>query len=166
MKSDDIDRIIERYAEERKHETRRVAQEHFLAYAYLVCGVGEVEQFLKHTRSMLVYYINSLSLFDNPFKNTQVCWLLFMFGWFWFCLYMIADENRCLLGVINCTGTVIFGRSLWKIVWTRWLETSLRIAYYEEVIDLIDSHLSPSNSPATAEPIRGHAYNTSPACPG
>ena len=166
MKSDDIDRIIERYAEERKHETRRVAQEHFLTYAYLVCGVGEVEQFLKNTRSILVYYINSMSLFDNPFKNTQVCWLLFIFVWFWFCLYMIAEENLRPLGIINCTGTVIFGRSLWKIVWTKWLETCLLIAYYEELIDLIDNHLSSSNSSATAEPNRSHPYNTSPACPG
>ena len=149
MKSDDIDRVIERYVEERKHVSRQVAQEHFLAYVYLVFG-GEVEQFMKNTRSMLAYYVNSLSLFDNPFKNTQVCWLLFMFGWFWFCLYMIADETLRPLGIINCTGTLIFGKELWKLVWTKWIETNVLIAYYGEIIDLIDTHLLPSNTSATA----------------
>ncbi len=139
MDSKDIDRIIQRYAEERQHETRQVAQAHFLTYAYLVCGAGEVEQFLRHTRNLLIYHIDSMSLFDNPFRNAQVCWLLFMLIWFAFSLCLLTVDGFCLIGSINVAGTVIFGTSLWKIVWTKWLDTSLLIAYYREIIDLIDS---------------------------
>ncbi|MCM2263744.1 MAG: hypothetical protein NDI73_00975 [Desulfuromonadales bacterium] len=150
MKSEDIDWIIKRYAEERKHETQQVAQEHFLAYAYLVCRAGEVEQFLKRTRGLLTFYIDSLSLFENPFRNAQVCWLMLMFLLFVFSLYLIADADFRYAGIVLCTGTVIFGTSLWKIVWNNWLDTSLLIACYREIIDLIDNLQSSSNAETAA----------------
>jgi hypothetical protein len=150
MKSEEIDRIIERYAEERKHAKRQVAQEHFLAYVYLVCNAGEVEQFMKRTRGLLAYYIDSLSLFENPFRNTQVCWLLLMFLLFGFSIYMMTDADLCYAGIILCPGTVIFGTSLWKIVWTKWLDTGLLIACYREIIDLIDSLQSSPNTESAA----------------
>lgn len=139
MNISEMDRIIERYAEERRRGSRQVAQEHFLAYAYLLCGAGEVEQFMKNTRSLVVYYIDSLSLFENPFKNSRAHWLLFMLLWFCFSIYMILDSTLYVIGIINLTGTVIFSRSLWKIIWTEWLEASLLIAYYREIVDIIDS---------------------------
>ena len=139
MRINEIDRIIERYAEERKHGSRQVAQEHFLAYAYLVCGASEVEQFMKTTRNLVAYYIDSLSLFDNPFRNSRAHWLLFMLLWFCFGLYMLHDDALYVVGIVNLTGTVIFSKSLWRIIWSEWLETSLLIAYYREIIDLIDS---------------------------
>lgn len=138
MKNEEIDKIIGRYAEVRKHETQQVAQEHFLAYAYVVCNAGEVEKFMKQTRSLLTYYIDSLSLFDNPFRNTQVCWLLLMFLLFGFSLCLITDDDFRLAGIIICTGDVIFGASLWQIVWSKWCDTSVLIACYREIIDLID----------------------------
>ncbi|TLM66272.1 MAG: hypothetical protein FDZ69_06420 [Deltaproteobacteria bacterium] len=138
MKIEEIDRVIERYAEERKHETREVAQEHFLAYAYLVCRAGEVEQFMKSTRSLVGYYVDSLSLFDNPFRNSRAHWLLFMLLWFFFSIYMILDDALYVVGIVNLTGTIIFSKSLWGIIWSEWLETSLLIAYYRELIDFID----------------------------
>jgi len=150
MKSEEIDRIIERYAEERKHAKRQVAQEHFLAYVYLVCNAGEVEQFMKHTRGLLAYYIDSLSLFENPFRNAQVFWLLLMFLLFGFSIYMMTDDDLCLAGIIICTGTVIFGTSLWNIVWSKWLNTDLLIACYNEIIDLIDSLQLSQNTETTA----------------
>jgi hypothetical protein len=145
MNSEEVDRIIERYAKERKHESRQVAQQHFLMYAYLACGAGEIEKFMKYTRGLLTYYIDSLSLFENPFRNTQVCWLLLMFLWFCFSIFMMTDTDHRLAGIVSCTGTVIFGRSLWKIVWSDWLDTNVRIACYREIIDLIDRLLPSSN---------------------
>jgi len=150
MKCEDIDWIIKRYAEERKHETQQVAQAHFLAYAYLVCKAGEVEQFMKRTRGLLAYYIDSLSLFENPFRNTQACWLLLMSLLFGFSLYLMTDNDLRYVGIIFGSGTVVFGTSLWKIVWTNWLETSLLIACYREIIDLIDSLQLPPNTEITA----------------
>jgi hypothetical protein len=139
MKIDDIDKIIERYAEERKHATRQVTQQHFLAHAYLLCTHGEIEPFLKRTRGLLRYYVDCLSLFENPFRNSQVCWLLLLFLVFCFSIFMMTDSSLCLLGMIICTGTVIFGTSLWKIVWSQWLATGILISCYQEIIDLIDS---------------------------
>lgn len=150
MKSEEIDKIVKRYAEERQHEPRRVAQEHFLAYAYLVATAGDVEQFLAHTRRVLTYYIDSLSLFENPFRNTQACWLLLMFLLFCFGLYMMTDDDLCIGGIIICTGTTVFGTSLWKMVWSNWLSTNLLIAYYWEIIDFIDRRQTPLKTEATA----------------
>lgn len=138
MRDEDIDRIIQRYTEERRHEKRQVVQSHFLSRAYLL-SKGEVEQFLKHTRGMLVYYIDSLSLFDNPFRNSQVLWLLFMFVVFIFSLCMTSDETLRWAGIIISIGTVIFGTSLWRMVWNHWLDVGYLIACYREIIDLIDS---------------------------
>ena len=139
MNINDMDRIIERYTEERKQGTRQAAQEHFVAYVYLVCNAGEVESFMKNTRRLVSYYIDSLSLFDNPFRNSRAHWLLFMLLWFCFSIYMILDGTLYVVGIVNLTGTVIFSKSLWRIIWSDWLETSLLIAYYREIIDLIDS---------------------------
>ena len=82
MKSNEIDRLIEHYATERKHEPRQVAQQHFLTRTYLVCRGDELGEFLGRMRNQLIYRIDSHSLFDNPFRNTQVFWLCLMFLWF------------------------------------------------------------------------------------
>ena len=141
MKLKEIDRLIECYAAERRHEPRQVAERHFLTRAYLVCRGDELGEFMSRMRNWLVYRIDSLSLFDNPFRNTQLFWLFFMFLWFCFSIYLLTDENYRMVGMINGAGTVIFGSSLWKMIWTRWLDTSLLIAYYREIIELIDSQL-------------------------
>jgi len=149
MQTNDIDKLIERYAEERKSQPRQVAQDRFVTRTHLLCRNDEVEPFLKQTRVLLTYYINSLSLFDNPFRNTQIHWLLFMFGWFCFSIYMIINVELRMLGIVICTGTVIFGKSLWTMVWDKWLETSLLIAYYNEIIEFIDSQYAPETSIST-----------------
>lgn len=150
MGYEDIDRAIERYAQERWHESRQTAQQHFLTYAYVVCGAGEVESFLRVTRSIVSYQIASLSLFDNPFRNSQFCWLLLMICWFCFNVLLITEQEFCRFGLINCAGTIIFGSLLWKCVWSRWIETCLRIDYYQEIIDCIDSQQLSSDSEAAA----------------
>lgn len=139
MKIEEMDRIIERYAEERKRTTRQVAQEHFLAYAYFVCGAGEVEAFMKSTRSLVTYYIDSLSLFENPFRNSRAHWLLFMLLWLVLSIYLMNDDVLYVVGIVNFAGTIVFSRSLWKIIWSEWQEASLLIAYYNEIVDFIDS---------------------------
>lgn len=145
MNCEEIDRIVRQYAEERKHVPPRVAQEHFLARVYLVCKAGEVEPFMKRTRGLLTYYVDSLSLFENPFRNTQACWLLLMHLLFGFSLYLMTVDELRYAGIILCTGTVIFGKTLWKIVSANWLATSVLIAYYREIIDFIDrQQLTPS----------------------
>lgn len=150
MKTEEIDKIIERYAEERKHEERQVAQQHFLAYTYIVCRADEVEQFLTYTRGLLVYYMNCLSLFENPFRNTQVMWLLLIFLLFGFSIFMMTNDDLYMLGIILCTGTVIYGTTLWKIVWAKWRDANVLMACYKEIIDLIDNLLAASSKQQSA----------------
>ena len=144
MVHQDIDIIIERYAEERKHESRKVAQEHFLSYVYVVCGANEAESVLKQARSLVSYHISTLSLFDNPFRNSQFCWLVVMLLWFCLNLSLIVNQELCLFGMINCAGTAIFGRTLWNIIWSKWIDTNILIAYYRELVDLIDNQQNPT----------------------
>ena len=144
MGHEDIDTIIERYAEERRHESRKVAQDHFLSYIYVVCGANEAEPALKQARCLLSYHICVLSLFDNPFRNSQFCWLVVMLLWFCLNLSFIGNQELRLFGMINCTGTAIFGKALWNIIWTRWIDTNIVIAYYRELVDFIDLQQRPS----------------------
>ncbi len=139
MQQNDIDRVIERYVTERKQVPQQVAQQHFLVYASLVCRHDEFNQFMRRTRGLLVYYIDSLSLFDNPFRNARVCWLLLLFAIFAFSTYMLTMDELRLAGLVLDSGAIIFGTSLWKTVWSRWLDTDLLIACYREIIELIDS---------------------------
>ena len=149
MHTADIDRVIERYIEERKHTPQQVAQEHFLSYTYLVCNRSEVEPFLKRTRSLLTFHIDSLSLFENPFRNSQVCWLMFLPVWFIYSLNLTSDQHM-LLGLINCAGTVIFGTSLFVMVMNRWIDTCIKITYYREIIAFIDSQQTSPAGEASA----------------
>lgn len=146
MDTMEIDRFIERYTEERKHAPRQIALQHVQSYAYMICTTGDVELFLRQARAVLVYNIDSLSLFDNPFRNSQICWLLFVPLWFAFSLHLTTDQDLALVGLINCAGTMIYGTSLFINVMGRWLDTCIQISYYREMIDFIDSQQHP---PAT-----------------
>lgn len=149
MQENDIDRVIERYVTERKQVPQQVAQQHFLVYASLVCRHDDLNQFMRKTRGLLIYYIDSLSIFDNPFRNAKVCWLLLLFGIFTFSTYMLTMDELRLAGMVLGSGAIIFGTSLWKTVWSRWLDTDLLINSYREIIELIDS-LLPSQETAAA----------------
>lgn len=145
---DSIDRVIERYVEERKRCPLRIAQEHFLSHAALVCRRGELQPFMQRTRGLLLYYIDSISIFDNPLRNARVCWLLLTIQVFTFSLIMLVDDELRLTGLIIGSGSVIFGSSLWTTVWNQWLDADLLIACYREMIDLIDR----LNPPVSSEP--------------
>ena len=106
MQSSDIDRIIERYIEERKRAPQQIAQERFMACAYLLCTHGEVEPFLRRTRSLLTFHIDSLSLFENPFRNSQACWLMFLPIWFIYSLNLTFEQN-VILGLVKDRKSVV-----------------------------------------------------------
>jgi hypothetical protein len=150
MKPEDIDLLIERYTEERKHVPRQVAQQHLLAYAYLVCHGNEIDPFFKRIRRLATFQIDSLQLFENPLRNAQACWLIFIPVWFLLSLNMLADQNFILPGLISCAATVIFGTSLVIMVIGKWIDIGIQTIYYREIIDLVDSQqpAAPCQSPA------------------
>lgn len=141
MMASTIDTAIERYAQERRTLSKKEAQAHFLSYTYVVCGANHAEDFLKRTRGMLCYYIDCLSIFDNPFRAPQACWLVLMAMVFAFGLFMLGNDDTIVAGFFIAGGTLVNGMSIWRIVCTRWLDTGIMIALYREIIELIDSTL-------------------------
>jgi hypothetical protein len=139
MESRDLDRFIERYAEERRHVPRQVALQHLLSHAYMVSGAGEIDRFFKVVRMLLVLHIESLALFENPLRNAQFCLLFFFPVGFAYSLYLAALPECCLLGLIYCAATVIYGTSLFIMVIQKCIDNNIEIAYYREIIDFIDS---------------------------
>lgn len=139
METGNIDHCIERYAEERQHAPRQIALQHLLGYAYMVNGAGEIDGFLKRVRRLVVFHIESLMLFENPLRNSQICWLLLFPIGFAYSLYLAAHHELSLLGLIYCAGTLIYGTSLLVMIIDKWYDLCIRIAYYREIIEFIDS---------------------------
>lgn len=139
-----IDEAIERYVSERKKNERRVAEKKFLSYSYLACGESDVAAFMRKSRSLIRYYIDFLTVLENPLHGPQAAWLGLMMIVFSFGIYMLTNDDMCLAGIFVTSGTVVNGISLYRAVIDKWIETSITIALYRELIELIDNTL-PSN---------------------
>lgn len=139
-----IDEAIERYVRERKKSERRAAEKKFLSYSYLACGESDVAAFMQKSRSLIRYYIDFLTVLENPLHGPQAAWLGLMMIVFSFGIYMLTNDDMCLAGIFVTSGTVVNGISLYRAVIDKWIETSITIALYRELIELIDNTL-PSN---------------------
>lgn len=139
-----IDEAIERYVRERKKNERRAAEIKFLSYSYLACGESDVAAFMRKSRSLIRYYIDFLTVLENPLHGPQAAWLGLMMIVFSFGIYMLTNDDMCLAGIFVTSGTVVNGISLYRAVIDKWIETSITIALYRELIELIDNTL-PSN---------------------
>jgi len=136
-----IDEAIERYVTERKKSERKVAETKFLSYTYLACGESDVAAFMRRSRSLIRYYIDFLTVLENPLRGPQAAWLALMAFVFAFGLYMLTDEDMRLAGIFITSGTVVNGISLGRSVIDKWVEISVTIALYRELIELIDNTL-------------------------
>ena len=136
-----IDEAIERYVSERKKSERKVAEKKFLSYAYLACGDSDTETFMIRARGLIRYYINYLAVLENPLRGPQAGWLALMSMVFFFGIYMIGNEDMCIAGIFVTSGTLVNGISLVRAVITKWVETAVTIAFYREIVELIDNTL-------------------------
>jgi hypothetical protein len=136
-----IDEAIERYVTERKKSERKVAETKFLSYTYLACGESDVAAFMRRSRSLIRYYIDFLTVLENPLRGPQAAWLALMALVFAFGIYMLTDEEMRLAGIFITSGTVVNGISLGRSVIDKWVEISVTIALYRELIELIDNTL-------------------------
>ena len=141
MTATKIDEAIERYVTERKKSERKVAETKFLSYTYLACGESDVAAFMRRSRGLIRYYIDFLTVLENPLRGPQAAWLALMALVFAFGLYMLTDEDMRLAGIFITTGTVVNGISLGRSVIDKWVEISVTIALYRELIELIDNSL-------------------------
>jgi hypothetical protein len=135
----DVDRFIARYTEERQHLPKQVALQHLLSHAYMVNTPSDIDGFFRHVRRLLIYQIASLSVFDNPLRNAQGCWLIFFPIGLAYSLYLSAHRDMSLYGLIYCAATVIYGTSLFIMVMQKWIDNGIQIAYCRELLDFIDT---------------------------
>ena len=145
MTTTKIDDAIERYVIERKKSERKVAETKFLSYTYLACGESDTVAFMRRIRSLIRYYIDYLTVLENPLRGPQAAWLALMAIVFSFGIYMLTDEEMRIAGIFITSGTAINGISLGRSVIYKWVDISVTIALYCEIIEIIDNIL-PSES--------------------
>jgi hypothetical protein len=133
-----IDEAIERYVCERKRSEKKTAEGKFLSYAYLACGERDTVTFMKKTRGLIKYYIDYLSVLENPLRGPQAGWLALMSLVFFFGVFMLTDDDMLVAGIFITSGTLVNGISLARAVIAKWVETAVMIAFYQEIVDLID----------------------------
>lgn len=142
MTTTKIDEAIERYVNERRKSEQKVAENKFLSFTYLACGESDVKTFMLRSRSLIRYYIDFLSVLENPLRGPQAGWLALMVIVFSFGIFMLTDEDMRIAGIFITSGTAVNGISLGRSVIDKWVETSVTIAMYREIIELIDNTLS------------------------
>jgi hypothetical protein len=141
MTATKIDEAIERYVTERKKSERKVAETKFLSYTYLACGESDVAAFMRRSRGLIRYYIDFLTVLENPLRGPQAAWLALMALVFAFGIYMLTDDEMRVAGIFITSGTVVNGISLGRSVIDKWVEISVTIALYRELLELIDNTL-------------------------
>jgi hypothetical protein len=142
MTTTNIDEAIERYVNERRKSERKVAETKFLKYTYLACGERDIAEFMRRSRSLIRYYIDYLTVLENPLRGPQAAWLVLMVMVFSFGIYMLTDEDLRISGIFITSGTLVNGFALGRAVIDKWVETSVTIALYREIIEIIDSSLT------------------------
>ena len=141
MTTTKIDEAIERYVNERRKSERKVAETKFLSFTYLACGESDITAFMRRSRSLIRYYIDFLTVLENPLRGPQAAWLALMAIVFSLGIYMLTDEETRVAGIFITSGTLVNGISLGRAVTDQWIETSVTIALYREIIELIDNTL-------------------------
>jgi hypothetical protein len=136
-----IDKAIEQYVTERKKSSRKAAESKFITYTYLASGENDVVAFMKRIRGLACYYIDFLSVLENPLRGPQAAWLALIVVVFSIGIFMLTDDDLRLAGIFITSGTLVNGISLGRIVAAKWLETGVMIALYREIVDLIDNRL-------------------------
>lgn len=141
MTTTKIDEAIERYVNERKKSERKAAETRFLSYTYLACGESDAAVFMRRSRSLIRYYIDFLTVLENPLRGPQAAWLALMAIVFSFGIFMLTGDDMRVAGIFITSGAAVNGISLGRALVDKWVETAVTIALYLEIIELIDNTL-------------------------
>ncbi|AJE04634.1 GSU0071 family protein [Geobacter pickeringii] len=133
-----IDEAIDKYVNERMEKGRKSAAERFLSYAYLRYGGDELNEFLKKVRGLTRYYVDFLTLMENPFKGPELAWLASMITVGAVSCIMMGDEEMRITGIFLFSGTVVHAFSLLRMVAKKWREIGVMIAIYREIIEIVE----------------------------
>lgn len=141
MNTEIIYEAIERYANERMKAGKKMAAEHFLAYAYLKNGRDEILEFMKKVGGLSRYYISFLKVMENPFKGPEFAWFSSMLTVGGFSSYLIGTDDFRMLGIVMLAGTLVHACSLLKMVAKKWLDIGVMIAIYNEIVELAEREI-------------------------
>lgn len=133
-----IDEAIDKYVHERMEKGRKSAAERFLSYAYLKYAGDELTEFLKKVRGLTRYYVDFLTLMENPFKGPELAWFASMITIGIVSCFMMGDEETRLAGIFIFSGTLVHAWSLILMVAKKWREIGVMIAIYREIIEIVE----------------------------
>ena len=133
-----IDEAIDKYVNERMTRGRSSAAERFLAYAYLKYAGDELAEFLKKVRGLTRYYVDFLTLMENPFKGPELAWLASMITVGIVSGFMMWGEETRLAGIFIFSGTLVHAGALIKMAAKKWREIGVMIAIYREIIEIVE----------------------------
>ena len=137
-----IDEAIDKYVHERMEKGKTRAAERFLSYAYLKCAGDEVGEFLRKAKGLTRYYVDFLTLMENPFKGPELAWFASMIVVGIVSCVMLSEEQTRLAGIFILSGTLVHAWSLLRMVAKKWREIGVMIAIYREIIEIIERETS------------------------
>ena len=133
-----IDEAIDKYVNERMKAGKKSAAERFISYAYLKYAGDELAEFLKKVRGLSRYYVDFLTLMENPFKGPELAWLASMITVGVVSCYMMGNEDSRIAGIFIFSGTLVHAWSLIRMVAKKWREIGVMIAIYREIIEIVE----------------------------
>ncbi|BEH08435.1 MULTISPECIES: GSU0071 family protein [Geobacter] len=137
-----IDEAIDKYVHERMEKGKTRAAERFLSYAYLKYAGDEVGEFLRKVKGLTRYYVDFLTLMENPFKGPELAWFASMIVVGIVSCVMLNEEQTRLAGIFILAGTLVHAWSLLRMVAKKWREIGVMIAIYREIIEIIERETS------------------------
>jgi hypothetical protein len=142
MNTETIETAIDQYVQERMAQGKKRAREHFIAYAYLKHGGGEIREFMKRAAGLSRYYMEFLRVMENPFKGPEMAWFASMVSVGVFSCYLMGVEEERLIGIMVFSGTLVHICSLIRMVARKWSEIGVMIAIYREIAEIADSEMA------------------------
>lgn len=141
MSKQTVDEAIEMYLEERMAKGRKLASSHFLACLYLKQQNWEIADSMRLVRGLTRYYIDLTKVLVNPFKGPEIAWFASMLNIACYAVLLIALDEQRVLGIALLSGALVNGCYLISNVSRKWCELHVRLAIYDEIVQIADREL-------------------------
>ena len=141
MNKDTVDEAIDIYVTERMAKGKQIAISHFMACLYLKQQSWEIAESMRRVRSMTRYYIDLNKVMQNPFKGPEIAWLATMVNMAIYGGVLTSIDEQRILGILLLSGTLVYASYLLRIVVKKWCDLNVKLAIYEELIQITDTEL-------------------------
>ncbi|GAW67207.1 hypothetical protein GPEL0_01f2911 [Geoanaerobacter pelophilus] len=141
MSKETVDEAIDLYLTERMQHGKQLAISHFLACLYLKQQRDDIVESMRRVRGMTRYYIDLTKVMLNPFKGPEIAWLASMINIAIYGAVLISVEEQRMLGIALLSGTLANGLYLVRSVLKKWCDLHVKLAIYDEIVQIADSEL-------------------------